>query len=299
MPAGPEPHRSLAAALPVRGRGPLVDLGCGRGPTLQALRDHLGPEVQLTGVEKELPVLDERLARDANVRPVAADLREPLPFPDASFEAACCHNTLECLPEKQAFLREVARVLRPAGCLLLSHTDFDTMVFNASDVDLTRRLVHANADTQEKWMDASDGMIGRKLVAIARHSPFECSETFAWVTVHTDFEQDSVAHTAVRSIAATVRRDHHHELASRFDDWVDDLRTLAERASFSTASTTTRCYCETARAGPETGDGPATAIARRRRRTTGLPRAEPGRAALCAGRARCRPPSRRRCRRQS
>lgn len=81
-------------------------------------------------------------------------------------------------------------------------------------------------------MDAADGMIGRKLVAIARHSPFECSETLAWVTVQTDFEQASVAHTAVRSNAATLRRDHHHELASRFDEWVDDLRTLAERGEF-------------------------------------------------------------------
>ena len=73
-----------------------------------------------------------------------------------SFEAAACHNILECLPYKRAFLGELARVLTPGGHLLLGHTDFDTMVFNASDIELTRGLVHANADTQEAWMDASD-----------------------------------------------------------------------------------------------------------------------------------------------
>src|SRR3712207_7038897 len=56
-------------------------------------------------------------------------------------------------PYTTLFRSEVARVLRPGGHLLLGHTDFDTMVFNASDIELTRRLVHANADTQEKWID--------------------------------------------------------------------------------------------------------------------------------------------------
>lgn len=209
-----------------------MDLGCGRGATLLALRDRLGPDVELVGVEKELPTLDESLAADPNVRAVAADLREPLPFPDGIFEAALCHNTLECLTDKQAFLREVARVLRPGGHLLLSHTDFDTVVFNASDLELTRSLVHVNADTQEKWMDDSDGTIGRKLVAIARHSPFELVDTTAWVVLDTSFAEGGVAHTAMQGIAASVRRDHHNDLAARLDEWIGDLRALAERGEF-------------------------------------------------------------------
>lgn len=211
--------------------GPVVDLGCGSGLTLRALRERLGPQVELVGVERHPPPLDDTHAADANVRVVAADLLEPLPFADASFEAALCHNTLECLSDQQAFLREVARVLCPGGHLLLSHTDFDTMVFNSFDVELTRRLVHANADTQEKWMDASDGTIGRKLVAVARGSPLELSEIFAWVTLDTEFGQGSIAHTAVRSIGGAVRRDHN-DLAARFDLWVEDLRELAERGEF-------------------------------------------------------------------
>ncbi len=225
-------HQILAAALPISGGGPVVDLGCGPGLTLLALRERLGPEVELVGVEKGLPALEPSLAADVKVRAVAADLREPLPFSDASFEAALCHNTLECLTDKQAFLREVARVLRPGGHLLLGHTDFETTVFNSSDLELTRRLVHANADTQEKWMDDSDGAIGRKLLGIGRHSPFELAETFAWVVLDTSFAEGGVAHSAVRSIAASVRRDHHDDLAARLDEWVDDLRALVGRGEF-------------------------------------------------------------------
>ena len=199
---------------------------------MRALRERLGPKVTLVGVEKKMPVLLDSLAVDPQVHPLAADLNEPLPFADASFQAAVCHNTLECLPDKQTFLHEVARVLVPGGHLLLGHTDFDTMVFNASDIELTRSLVHAGADTQEAWMDASDGTIGRKLVAIARRSPLELAGTFAWVILDTDFEEDSVAHAAVRGIAGAVRRDHHDELAGRLDEWVADLRSLADRREF-------------------------------------------------------------------
>lgn len=171
--------RGGRSAAPCRGPRLLT-----RGSTLRALRERFGPDVELVGVEKQLPVLDESLAADPNVRAGAADLREPLPFSNGTFKAVLCHNTLECLPTGRRSCAR-SRVLRPGGHLLLGHTDFDTVVFNASDLELTRRLVHANADTQEKWMDDSDGTLGRKLVGIGRHSPFELVDTLAWVVLDT------------------------------------------------------------------------------------------------------------------
>ncbi len=143
-----------------------------------------------------------------------------------------CHNTLEALVAADAFLAEVARVLAPGGHFLLSHTDFDTIVFNASDLELTRRLVHAYADTQEEWMDSADATIGRKLVAIARRSPFELLETLAWVEIDTEFAEGQAAATAVAGIAGAVRRDAHHELASRLEGWVEDQRVRAAHGEF-------------------------------------------------------------------
>jgi SAM-dependent methyltransferase len=230
--AFPERHRRLASALP-EPRPPLVaDLGCGDGRTLVALRDRFGPGLELVGVERREPQLDAALAADPNVRTIVANLNKPLPFEDASLGAAVCLDTLEALPSADAFLAEVARVLVPGGHLLLSHKDYDTMVFNSSDLGLTRRLVHAFADTQEDWMDSADGTIGRKLPAIARRSPFELVETLAWVELDTDFAADEPADHAVMGIAGAVRRDRHHELASRIEAWVDDLRVRAAHGDF-------------------------------------------------------------------
>jgi SAM-dependent methyltransferase len=219
-------HRRLAEALPEPEIPRIVDLGCGEGKTLLALRERFGPSVELVGVERKEV---ELLVPDAQL--VVADLNKPLPFEDASFGAAVCHNTLEALPSADAFLAEVARVLAPGGHFLLSHTDLDTIVFHASDLDLTRRFVHAYADTQEEWMDAADGTIGRKLPAIARRSPFELVSTHAWVELDTDFAQGESADTVVQGIAGAVRRDHR-ELASQLEAWVDDLRVHAGLGEF-------------------------------------------------------------------
>lgn len=44
----------------------------------------------------------------------------PLPFPDSSFDAVCCLEVLELLPDMQAALGEMSRLLRPGGILLSS-----------------------------------------------------------------------------------------------------------------------------------------------------------------------------------
>jgi SAM-dependent methyltransferase len=44
----------------------------------------------------------------------------PLPFPDAAFDVVCCLEVLELLPDTQAALSEMSRLLRPGGILLTS-----------------------------------------------------------------------------------------------------------------------------------------------------------------------------------
>ena len=44
-----------------------------------------------------------------------------LPFPAAAFDAVTCLEALEFLPSPYEALREMARVLQPGGCLLITH----------------------------------------------------------------------------------------------------------------------------------------------------------------------------------
>ncbi len=137
---------------------------------------------------------------------------------------------MECLHDPQAFITEVARILTPGGHLLLGHSDFDTLVFSASDVDVTRQLVHRFCDAVQPWMTVADGTVGRRLVALGRRSSLEVVQTFAWVGHHTTFEQGGPANVAASLVAADGRRDP--ALARHVDTWLADLEQQAKRGEF-------------------------------------------------------------------
>ena len=102
----------------------VLDVGCGRGRVLAALRA-LGVEV-VTGLDDfgdaSHAAADPRadLARIGAVA-VAHDLaRIPWPLADAAFDLVLCFNTLEHLHEgPRRVLAEVRRVLRPGGLVVL------------------------------------------------------------------------------------------------------------------------------------------------------------------------------------
>ena len=197
----------------------MVDLGCGTGATLAALANR-GSAARLVGVDLTQPQLG------GDFEAVAADLDEALPFAADTFDAAVCQNVLECLRDPQAFINEVARVLKPGGHLLLGHSDFDTIVFSATDIELTRKLVHRFCDSVQPWMTVADGTVGRRLVAVARRSPLQLERTFAWVGHHTTFEAGGPARMAAELVAAEGRRDP--ALAEHVDGWLADLQQQAD-----------------------------------------------------------------------
>ena len=65
--------------------------------------------------------------RKAGLKPVKADIKK-LPFADASFDSVICGEVLEHIPNWWEGMRELERVLKPEGTLILSwpiHPDYD------------------------------------------------------------------------------------------------------------------------------------------------------------------------------
>ena len=105
----PERIPVLVAAI---GRGKRVlDLGCRSG----ALTRHFLDGNSVVGLDVDPVALDKAAA--LGIEPVQANVEEPLPFDDSSFDAVVAGELFEHLQFPDALVGEIRRVLRPGGAL--------------------------------------------------------------------------------------------------------------------------------------------------------------------------------------
>lgn len=90
----------------------VVDVGSGRGTLLRHLRGRL-PDALLVGV-------DVQVADAPTWSSIVADLTQPLPLASGSQDVVLCGEVIEHLPDPDALLAELHRVLAPGGKLILS-----------------------------------------------------------------------------------------------------------------------------------------------------------------------------------
>jgi ubiquinone/menaquinone biosynthesis C-methylase UbiE len=105
----------MAKELPPKARL-VLDVGCGPGNSTVYLRDKVGAGA--VGGDFAMSMLRRARRRDARLRLVCIDAGN-LPVKSASVDAATFHSVLYLLPDRSAALREVARVLRPGGRVVL------------------------------------------------------------------------------------------------------------------------------------------------------------------------------------
>lgn len=116
----------------------LLDCGCGPGTITLGLAKQVAPGnvvgLDLDSSRVEAAQRRAGEAEAANVRFETGNVLD-LPFADESFDAVFCNMLLMHLPDSQAALGEMVRVLRPGGICALSETDHHGQICAPSDSD--------------------------------------------------------------------------------------------------------------------------------------------------------------------
>jgi len=118
----------------------VLDLGCGAGTDLLIAAQMTGPAGRVIGVDMTSAMLDR--ARESagamgldNVELHGA-LIESLPLADASVDAVISNGVIDLVPDKDAVLDEIDRVLRPGGRLQLA----DVIIHREVSEDARKRI---------------------------------------------------------------------------------------------------------------------------------------------------------------
>jgi ubiquinone/menaquinone biosynthesis C-methylase UbiE len=129
LPRGPHATGRLLAVLAPRPGERLLEVGPGVGVQALPVARALEPSGVLEVLDVQQEMLDDlvRRARQAGVRNIVArraDARA-LPYPDESFDAAYLVGVLGEIPDGPAALRELRRVLKPGGRLVIGEAVID------------------------------------------------------------------------------------------------------------------------------------------------------------------------------
>jgi|SRR5271157_1003741 len=207
----------------------LLEIGCGSGVLCRWMASAVAPNGRITGLDISPQLIG--IARDYASGAVLADIiqwctgrAEALPFPLASFDGALAARLFLHVSNPNTILRELARVVRPGGKLVVMDWDFDTVAVDHSNRELTRRVLHWRCDHyggnnwsgRQLWRQmASAGLSSLKVVPI--------------VSVASR-EQDSLTLSLFR--AAQVARDGGGITSSEHDAWVEELKSALTARSF-------------------------------------------------------------------
>lgn len=163
--AAPDEIAARAAYLDLLGIRPgdrVLDVGCGSGVVTRDIAQRVGAAGRVVGVDPSAALLT--VAREIADRGTAADWIEfrqagalALPFEDGSFDRAIAVTVLGHIPDGDAAIPELVRVVRRGGTVGAFDFDSDMTAFTHPDREMTRRIVAASSDAI-----ACDGWMARR-----------------------------------------------------------------------------------------------------------------------------------------
>ena len=242
--------RSIAEILELRGRHPqqvairtayldalgdltglrVLEVGCGTGVVARDLAARVGPTGHVAGVDPTTVLIDvaERLRAEHGLANASFSVESgtALPFADASFDLAAAITVLCHVPERADVLREMARVTRPGGTVLIVDGEYAANQIHHPDPEITQRILAG-------WRAGSidDPFLMRRIVPFVEAAGLEAGSPDGYVHVEAGRVDEATSfiwqwclyatRTAV-AMGTVIENEAEH--------WLGQLRAMNQRS---------------------------------------------------------------------
>ena len=164
LPLFTEVRRHIFELLAPRAGQTLADVGCGAGHDVLALAHMVGPDGKVFGIDKSEQLVEEARRRAGERAVTNAEFRVGdalgLPLEDHCVDGVQVNRVLQYVTDPAQAVRELMRVTRPGGVVVVADTDWGASVFDCDDLELSVRLDDAWTATRPS------GRIGRQLYGL-------------------------------------------------------------------------------------------------------------------------------------
>jgi ubiquinone/menaquinone biosynthesis C-methylase UbiE len=207
----------------------ILEVGSGSGVICRLIATQLDATGSIVGVDISPEMLleaqkyarQEGLADRITFEPGAG---ESLSYPDDTFDCACAARVLLHAQDPQAILGEMRRVVKPGGRVMVMDWDFETVVVDHPNRELTRRLLHWRNDHH-----GGDNWSGRQLWRRMQAAGLQRLSVHPFVSV-VHAESEGLTQSLWR--AAQVAREGGGISPQEQDEWLGELEKRIQAGTF-------------------------------------------------------------------
>ena len=205
----------------------VIDIGAGPGFVAYEMGQLVGSDGEVFGVDSNETMVQlarERCADQPWVSFKTADATQ-LPAPDATFDVAVSTQVFEYVPDVDAALAEMYRVLRPGGRGLIVASDWDSIIWNSSAPNRMEKVLSAFAE------HCAHQTLPRTLASRLGSLGFEIRDVQARPQVNTVYDPNSFSFHGARLVTSFVPgRNGITETDAA--EWMADLQQAGERGDY-------------------------------------------------------------------
>ncbi len=204
----------------------VLDIGSGPGLLAASMAEQVGAQGEVQGVDVSETMVGLATGRCAAFGWAGFQLADAtcLPFADHSFDVVACTQVLEYVPDVEAAIAEIRRVLRPGGRALIMDTDWESCVWASSDDARMRRVLDA-------WdAHCAHPRLPRRLPGLLARGGLGVCRVGTLPLINLVWSADTYSHGIAHAIAAFTRRSSLIP-ASEIEQWLGDFGVASENGN--------------------------------------------------------------------
>ena len=205
----------------------VLDVGVGPGLLLRDMALSVGAGGRAVGLDMSAPMIEIAKRRCEGLAQVSLEqgAAEKLPFADASFDAAVSTQVYEYVPDMALALRELYRVMKPGGRILILDTDWDSLVLHTNDRARQDRILKV-------WDEhLADAHLPATLSPKLRAAGFQITRREIIPLLNPEYHANCFAAGILDGIRGFVA-GRSGISKQEADDWAQSLRELGLRGEF-------------------------------------------------------------------
>lgn len=164
----------------------LLDVGCGTGEDVRTLAKLVGSTGRVVGVDvSESMIIEAKNRYEGSKLPIEFHVGDAnhLDFPNNTFNGCRADLTFQNLTNPQQALTELVRVAKSGARIVLSEPDWETLLIDSSDFQITRKILNFICD------EHPHGWLGRQLPRFFRDVGLEDIKSIPVTSIGTDYTQ--------------------------------------------------------------------------------------------------------------